>query len=85
MAKKAGSKKADGSGPGKKIVASNRKARHTYSILETFEAGVALVGALFALSFDTVSQAALFAVAGVQAVEGITRTLTCPIASVAGE
>jgi len=24
-------------------------------------------------------------VAGVQAVEGITRTLTCPIASVAGE
>lgn len=30
-------------------------------------AGVALVGALFALSFDTVSQAALFAVAGVQA------------------
>ena len=44
MAKKAGSKKADGSGPGKKIVASNRKARHTYSILETFEAGVALVG-----------------------------------------
>lgn len=30
-------------------------------------AGVALVGALFALSFDTVSQAALFAMAGVQA------------------
>jgi nickel/cobalt transporter (NiCoT) family protein len=29
--------------------------------------GVALVGALFALSFDTVSQAALFAVAGMQA------------------
>lgn len=29
--------------------------------------GVALVGALFALSFDTVSQAALFALAGVQA------------------
>jgi len=29
--------------------------------------GVAVVGALFALSFDTVSQAALFAVAGVQA------------------
>lgn len=29
--------------------------------------GVALVGALFALSFDTVSQAALFAVAGVEA------------------
>ncbi|MCA0187062.1 MAG: nickel transporter [Proteobacteria bacterium] len=30
-------------------------------------AGVALVGALFALSFDTLSQAALFAMAGVQA------------------
>ena len=29
---------------GKQIVASNRKARHNYSILETFEAGVALVG-----------------------------------------
>lgn len=29
--------------------------------------GIALVGALFALSFDTVSQAALFAMAGVQA------------------
>ena len=26
------------------IVATNRKARHNYSILETFEAGVALVG-----------------------------------------
>ena len=31
--------------PGTKhIVASNRKARHNYAILETFEAGVALVG-----------------------------------------
>ena len=26
------------------VVASNRKARHNYSILETYEAGVALVG-----------------------------------------
>lgn len=33
----------------------------------THPGGVALVGALFALSFDTVSQAALFAMAGVQA------------------
>ncbi len=33
----------------------------------THPGGVALVGALFALSFDTVSQAALFAIAGVQA------------------
>lgn len=26
------------------VVATNRKARHNYSILETFEAGVALMG-----------------------------------------
>ncbi len=26
------------------MVATNRKARHNYSILETFEAGVALMG-----------------------------------------
>ena len=41
--RKAAAKKAF-SGDGKKIVASNRKARHNYSILEVFEAGVALVG-----------------------------------------
>ena len=29
---------------GKKIIASNRKARHDYSILEEYEAGVALLG-----------------------------------------
>ena len=40
MAKKAPSK----SGPARQIVASNRKARHNYSILETFEAGVVLLG-----------------------------------------
>ena len=27
-----------------KIIAENRKARHDYSILETFEAGMALTG-----------------------------------------
>jgi SsrA-binding protein len=38
-------KKAPGkSGPARQIVASNRKARHNYSILETFEAGVVLLG-----------------------------------------
>lgn len=42
MAKKAG-KAADKHG-GKQIVASNRKARHNYSILDVFEAGVVLVG-----------------------------------------
>jgi SsrA-binding protein len=38
-------KKADPSRTGNnKVVATNRKARHNYSILETFEAGVQLVG-----------------------------------------
>lgn len=30
--------------PAKQIIASNRKARHNYSILDVYEAGVALVG-----------------------------------------
>jgi SsrA-binding protein len=30
--------------PARQILASNRKARHNYSILETFEAGVVLLG-----------------------------------------
>jgi SsrA-binding protein len=29
---------------GRKVVASNRKARHDYSILDTYEAGIALTG-----------------------------------------
>ncbi|MDF0528853.1 SsrA-binding protein SmpB [Tsukamurella sp. 8F] len=29
---------------GRKVIASNRKARHNYTILDTYEAGVALVG-----------------------------------------
>jgi len=29
---------------GRKVIASNRKARHDYAILDTYEAGVALVG-----------------------------------------
>jgi SsrA-binding protein len=29
---------------GRKVVASNRKARHDYAILDTYEAGIALVG-----------------------------------------
>lgn len=40
MAKKPPGKSA----PARQIVASNRKARHNYSILETFEAGVVLLG-----------------------------------------
>jgi len=33
-----------GDDPGRKVVARNRKARHEYEILETFEAGMALKG-----------------------------------------
>ncbi len=32
------------SSPGKKVVATNRKARHEYEVLETFEAGLVLKG-----------------------------------------
>jgi len=31
-------------GPARRVVAENRKARHNYDILETFEAGIALEG-----------------------------------------
>lgn len=45
MAKKASKAAAKPGKPGgKQIVASNRKARHDYSILEVFEAGIVLVG-----------------------------------------
>jgi SsrA-binding protein len=42
--KSSGGKAGGGKRDSKKIVATNRKARHNYSILELFEAGVALVG-----------------------------------------
>jgi SsrA-binding protein len=38
------SERADGSGDGHKLIASNRKARHDYEILETIEAGIVLRG-----------------------------------------
>ncbi len=45
MAKNSSRGKADGGkGESKKIIASNRKARHDYAIVELFEAGVALLG-----------------------------------------
>lgn len=45
MAKGSGrARTAGGKGGSKQIVATNRKARHNYSIIETFEAGVALQG-----------------------------------------
>ncbi|OBH68120.1 SsrA-binding protein [Mycobacterium intracellulare] len=45
MAKGSGrAKAAGGKGGSKHVVATNRKARHNYSIIESFEAGVALQG-----------------------------------------
>lgn len=45
MAKGSGrAKAAGGKGGSKQIIATNRKARHNYSIIETYEAGVALQG-----------------------------------------
>ena len=38
------SKRSVKAGDGRQIIATNRKARHNYSIVEIFEAGVALVG-----------------------------------------
>jgi len=38
------SRQAEGSDANHKLIASNRKARHDYEILETVEAGLALVG-----------------------------------------
>ena len=43
MAKNANKKDADKSG-NNAVVATNRKARHNYSIIDTYEAGIALVG-----------------------------------------
>jgi len=37
-------KKSPGSKPSRQIVATNRKARHNYAIVEVFEAGVVLYG-----------------------------------------
>ncbi|OBK85313.1 SsrA-binding protein SmpB [Mycobacterium sp. 1165178.9] len=45
MAKGSGrSKAAGGKGGSKQVIATNRKARHNYSIIELFEAGVSLQG-----------------------------------------
>ncbi len=44
MAKKVPAKKAGDVPGGKRIIASNRKARHNYAVLEVFECGVVLVG-----------------------------------------
>ncbi len=45
MAKGSGrAKAAGGKGGSKQVIATNRKARHNYSILELFEAGVSLQG-----------------------------------------
>ena len=45
MAKGSGrAKAAGGKGGSKQVIATNRKARHNYSILDTYEAGIQLVG-----------------------------------------
>ena len=44
MAKKGKGRKEPGKQDGKQVIASNRKARHDYTILDTYEAGVVLVG-----------------------------------------
>lgn len=44
MAKRGANKADSGRNSNNRVVASNRKARHNYSILETFEAGIQLVG-----------------------------------------
>ena len=44
MSKKAAKKQGDEKGSGKRVIASNRKARHNYSVLEVFECGVVLTG-----------------------------------------
>jgi SsrA-binding protein len=44
VSNKSGGAKAANKVGGRQIIASNRKARHNYSIIEVFEAGVALQG-----------------------------------------
>ncbi|MDG5481701.1 SsrA-binding protein SmpB [Mycolicibacterium gadium] len=44
MAARKSSPAADSAKSNNKVVATNRRARHNYSVLETFEAGVQLVG-----------------------------------------
>lgn len=45
MSKKVDAKKSsDAKGGGKRVIATNRKARHHYAVLEVFEAGVVLTG-----------------------------------------
>ena len=36
--------KKEAKGPGHQVIATNRKARHDYSVLDVFEAGIALTG-----------------------------------------
>jgi len=38
------SRRAPGARPNRQIIATNRRARHDYSILDTYEAGIALTG-----------------------------------------
>lgn len=44
MAKKPAKKLGDEKGSGKRIIATNRKARHNYTVLDVYECGVVLTG-----------------------------------------
>lgn len=44
MSKRPAKKPGDEKGSGKRVIATNRKARHNYSVLEVFECGVVLTG-----------------------------------------
>lgn len=44
MSKKSAKKPGDEKGSGQRVIATNRKARHNYSVLEVFECGVVLTG-----------------------------------------
>lgn len=44
MSKKPGKAQTDKPGPARQLIASNRKARHDYEVLDTYEAGISLTG-----------------------------------------
>ncbi|BBY17005.1 SsrA-binding protein SmpB [Mycolicibacterium litorale] len=44
MAAKKGGKAGGGKDPNNQIVATNRRARHNYTVLDTYETGIALMG-----------------------------------------
>ena len=41
---------------GRKVIATNRRARHNYTILDTYEAGIALVGTCLLYTSDAADE-----------------------------